>query len=153
MLNILAWCDVSHHFRITADTAQTDSIFVHVKDGSIIEFCQLENGLFIHDPSSDQHLRTSAPISPPPSTNIVSKLVSFHSSVKDNNNDDVTPYSMATLVSDIKKNYSRRELQQADLAKDFIKSLGLPSYQQVINLLDKGFFATVLSHLMMFVVR
>ena len=49
MLNILAWCDVSKHFRITTDTSVADEIYVHIGDGAVVTFRQVETGLFLMD--------------------------------------------------------------------------------------------------------
>ena len=47
MLNILAWCDVTGKYRITADTAIADAIHVHVSDDTILTFKQVSSGLFL----------------------------------------------------------------------------------------------------------
>ena len=47
MLNILAWCDVSKHFRITTDMSVAHEIYVHIGDGAVVTFRQVETGLFL----------------------------------------------------------------------------------------------------------
>ena len=49
MLNILSFKDVRKHFRITIDTAVENCINVHLMDGTVLRFEEVESGLyFLH---------------------------------------------------------------------------------------------------------
>lgn len=56
MLNILSWSDVRRNgFRLTADTNESTSIWVHVNEHKKIEFKELESGLFLVRPDNNEN--------------------------------------------------------------------------------------------------
>jgi len=90
MLNILAWCDVSIHFRITTDTSVANEIYVYIGDGAVVTFRQVETGLFLMDLDS---LATARSILHSPKAK-----------------DSLISYYYATLVTENKASFTRREI-------------------------------------------
>ena len=118
MLNILAWCDVSNHFRITTDLSVAHEIYVHIGDGAVVTFRQVETGLFLMDLESLAVARSILK-SPKPKDSVIS-------------------YSYATLVSENKKSFARREIEGVDNAKSLFRSHGMPSYQAFIEAIENN---------------
>jgi len=118
MLNILAWCDVSIHFRITTDTSVANEIYVYIGDGAVVTFRQVETGLFLMDLDS---LATARSILHSPKAK-----------------DSLISYYYATLVTENKASFTRREIEGADNAKSLSRSLGMPSYQALIDAIENS---------------
>ena len=117
MLNILSFAEVAAHFRIVTDTARSDSIFVYLSDAAKpIEFKMLRNGLYFFDAKNGLASVTAK------------NAITFY------------PYNFAQIVSENKKNFTRREIQGADDAKELYKSIGMPSYAKFFSLLQSNFF-------------
>lgn len=57
-----------------------------------------------------------------------------------NNNIDVTHYSMLNLVSTNKSNYTPREITQADAARELYQCITMPGYGKFHRLLDQHYF-------------
>ena len=104
LLNILSFSDVCAHFRVTVDTANEDAIMVHLRHG-ILKFICMENGLYMADCSVIKPKSTVAAYS----------------------------FAMTTTVSQLKSEFTRREIQGADKARELYKCLGMPSYQKLIS--------------------
>ena len=109
MVNILAWCDVAEHFRITSDTSVDDSILVHVADGCTLRFTMVRNGLFLLDPAG------------------LAKLRSFF---------DYYSFAQVDTVQALKTNFTRREIEGAERARTLFRALGMPSYAKFIHTLE-----------------
>ena len=90
MVNILAWCDINQHFRITADTAYSSAIKVHLSDDEIVEFEEFGNGLYICDGS--RFLTNKSTVSPYSSNSSPFTSLEYGT-------------SLANLVSDNKANF------------------------------------------------
>jgi len=52
--------------------------------------------------------------------------------------DSVISYSYATLVTENKASFTRREIEGADKAKSLFRSLGMPSYQALIDAIENS---------------
>lgn len=107
MLNILAWRDVKRHFRITTDTAISDTIFLHLNDDETLEFREVGAGLYMAG------------------SNYFKKL---HA------------YSCLNLASTNTLHYSRREVAQANKARDLFVHLGMPSHSHFRSLIAANYF-------------
>ena len=88
-LNILIWSDVRKRFRITSDTAISNSIFVHLDNGKKMEFKEIQSGLYMWNPIGESNI----------------------------NNVKVSRYSFLNLVSSNKKSFTKDEVKRADLTK------------------------------------
>ena len=89
LLNILSTRDVRKHFRVTMDTEVEAAMNVHLKDGKILKFKEVEPGLYMFCP--------------------IIKVK--------NNREKVSSYYFLTLVSGNKSNFTRWEMKMADLAR------------------------------------
>ena len=47
MVNILSFRDVRRRFKVTADTSVENSICVHMEDGKVLKFKEMESGLYL----------------------------------------------------------------------------------------------------------
>ena len=47
MINILAGSDARKRFRITVDTVKENAISVHIREGKVIKFAEVESGLYL----------------------------------------------------------------------------------------------------------
>ena len=109
MVNILAWCDVSEHYRITTDTSVEDAIFVHISDITALRFVMVKNGLFLLDPSSMDKLRS---------------LFNVYS------------FNQISVVRDLKSHFTRREIEGAERARTLFRAIRMPSYASFIHALE-----------------
>ena len=55
MANIFSLADVCKHARVTMESSVGNSMFVHRKDGCIMEFKQFKSGLYYFDVSKHTH--------------------------------------------------------------------------------------------------
>jgi hypothetical protein len=110
MVNILSWADVRKRFCITADTNDGAFINVHLDDGRILRFQEIESGLYLFNNR----------------TNKLKKPISG--------------YSFLTLVKANKQAFTRREIAAADAAIDFHRKIGLPNYKKFFKLLEQGYY-------------
>ena len=111
MVNILAWCDVSEHYRITTDTSVEDAIFVHISDITALRFVMVKNGLFLLDPSSMDKQRS---------------LLNVYS------------FDQISVVRDLKSNFTRRKLKERnELAPFFVplECLPMPHLSMLWNII------------------
>ena len=108
LVNILAWCDVAKHFRITTDTSVEDAIFVHIEDGCTLRFIMIGNGLFLLDEAGHSKL---------------SKFSSYS-------------FNQVDTVRSLKSNFTRREIEGAERARTLFRAIGMPSYQKFIHALE-----------------
>ena len=87
MLNILSFKDVRKRFRITVDTSVENAICVHMDDGKVMKFNEVESGLYL--------------------------LSNWNKITKEK----VSAYSYLTLVKANKSNFTKRQLKRADMAR------------------------------------
>ena len=109
LVNILAWCDVSKHFRITTNTAIEDAIFVHISDDCVLRFNMVRSGLFLLDSAGLAKLES---------------LFSFYC------------FNQVDTVQALKRNFTRREIEGAERARTLFRSLGMPSFSKYIHALE-----------------
>ena len=110
-LNILSWADVRKKFRITSDTAVSNSIKVHIEGDKTMEFEEVGSGLYMWHPCQKSNLSKS----------------------------DVSSYSFLTLVSSNKNNFTPDEVRRADKAKKLYQSIGPPGYGRYIKWLATNY--------------
>jgi hypothetical protein len=110
MLNILSFKDVRKRFRVTVDTGVEAAICVHLDDGKVLKFKEVESGLYLLS-SSDKFTKQK-----------------------------VSAYSYLTLVKANKSNFSKRELRRADIAREFRRRLDYPGYRKYFKLLESNYF-------------
>ena len=87
MLNILSFKDVRKRFRVTVDTSVENAICVHMDDGKVMKFNEVESGLYLLS-----------------NCNKITK-------------EKVSAYSYLTLVKANKSNFTKRQLKRADMAR------------------------------------
>ena len=105
-LNILAWSDIRRKFRITADTAESNEITVHLENDRKMKFEEVKSGLYLCKAVKD-------------------KL----------NKDGVTEYSCYTLVADNRALFTKRQVDSADLARRLYQHLGMPGYRKFFQMI------------------
>jgi hypothetical protein len=110
--NILSLADVRKICRITMDTSAEPAFSVHRSDGSLMKFKETENGLYVHDTADPAG---SNSISPP-----------------------VVDYSLLATVAAHKAEFTRREIEGADRARELYHKLGRPSQQDFEAWINKG---------------
>ena len=106
MINILAWCDVSNKFRITADTSKGKFITVHLSDERRMIFEEVESGL---------HL--------------------FRNKVHHTTNNKISGYSYLMLTEAKLSNFNKHEIEGAEKARELHRALGYPGYGKYLWLL------------------
>ena len=108
MVNILAWSDVRKKFRITADTSVEPAIRVHFKNGEYVKFKELKSGLYLGDIREIQK-----------------KM-------------NVKHHNFVNLTKENKSNFTTAQVKAAERARVLFKTLGMPSYQKFIKLLESN---------------
>ena len=78
---------------------------MHIKDGSILKFEELKNGMYM--------MRSPT----------------------DNNSKTISGYSFLSLVAGNKANFTNIEIEKADKARNFHRSIGFPGYKKYFKLL------------------
>ena len=109
-MNILSFKDVRERFRITVDTSLENAICVHLDDGGVLKFKEVESGLYLL--SSKNNLT----------------------------NQKISAYSFLNLVKANKSDFTKRQLKRADLARDFRRKIGYPGYRKYFMLLETNYF-------------
>ena len=109
-LNILSFKDVRKQFRITVDTSVENTICVHMDDGKVLKFKEVESGLYLLS-STDKF-----------------------------SNQKISAYSYLTLVKANKSDFTKRQLKRADIARDFRRKIGYPGYRKYFKLLEIQYF-------------
>lgn len=102
--------NVRNYFRMTMDTMDEPSINVHVGERKILKFEEVESGLCIF-------------------------------CVKHNNNNSSqkdSAYPFLTLVSSNKENFTRREVEMTNKAKELYRLFGFPGYNKYISAVRNG---------------
>ena len=108
MINILSWADVSKRFRITADTNLGKFITVHLSTSRKMNFEEVSSGLYLfRNPSM------------------------FETTSK------VSGYSYLMLAKARLSEFTKGEIQGAQLAKRLHRALGFPGYKKYLWLLKK----------------
>ena len=109
-LNILSFKDIRKRFRITVDTSVENAICVHMDDGKVLKFKEVESGLYLL------------------------------SSIDNFSNQKTNAYSYLTLVKANKSDFTKRQLKRADIAGDFRRKIGYPGYRKYFKLLETQHF-------------
>ena len=95
LLNILAMGGVRKNFRVTMDTDVEVAINVHMKNWQTLKFKEIESGLYMfYLIIKDKHIKSK-----------------------------VREYSVLTLVSANKSNFTRHEIQMTDSARDLYRRM------------------------------
>ena len=105
LANILSLAHVRKTCRVTMDTAIENCLIIHRQDGTEMKFREYKTGLYYFDASAN---KSKAPI---------------------------TDYCFVQTVSDLKKLFSRREIEGADRARDLLAKLGRPSQKHFEHML------------------
>jgi len=95
MLNNLSFAEVRKVYRTAIDTYTTVTMYVHLHNGNIMTFTEVDSGLYIFQDNIQQNI-----------------------------------FTFLTLISENRSNYSKRELQGADMARDLHLKIGYPGYQK-----------------------
>lgn len=98
-MNILSFFDLQQHFRIAIDTAVDPGFFIHVRDGMTLKFLPYKGNIYLLDPADYSKLNTA-----------------------------LTSYFCAVVVAKNKVNFTRRELEGAERARDLYKHMQKPAY-------------------------
>ena len=98
------------HFRITADTADSNEIVIHLNDHKKMNFRETESGLYLFNKQEEVN----------------------HSS------DKVTNYSFLELVEDNRALFTKRQIDAADTAKQLYQHLGMPGYRKFFRMLQQN---------------
>jgi hypothetical protein len=101
LANIVALSEVHHLFWVTMDTDVEAAIRVHGKDGSVMKFFKYKSSLYYFDTSAQ----------------------------KINHVSSVEPYVFVQTVDNLKEQYTRIEVENADKARALYRKLGRPSKQ------------------------
>ena len=99
MVNILSFAEVKRIYRITMDTAENDTIKVHMNHGQTMEFSEVDTGLYL---LNHKNINTI--------------------------NKPVTAYSHLSLVNSNKRNFTCKQIQGADRARLLYKNINMPGY-------------------------
>ena len=89
------------------DTEVEAAMNVHLKDGQILNFKEVESGIYMFFPI----------------------IRSKH------NNENISSYSFLTLVNDNKSNFTRREVKMADMTWALYRRIGWPGYRRYLNVI------------------
>jgi hypothetical protein len=108
--NIMSLAAVRKVCRITMDTTVKPAFLVHRKDAFIMKFKEFHSGLYYH--------------------NTLSLDVTDRYSVE--------PYSFLNVVAQNKKNFTTRQINQADKARALYCMLGRPSEQTFASMLNNN---------------
>lgn len=111
MLNILSFAEVKQRYRITMDTANDDSIIVHIHEGHTLEFSEVKTGLYLLNRKCFNTI-----------------------------NKKVTAYSHLSLVSSNKNNFTTRQIQGAERARLLYKNINMPGYTKFVKLIQNNYF-------------
>jgi hypothetical protein len=113
--NLVSLHHVKRHFRLTMDTNVADAIFLHSQDGRRIPFTPSEKGLYKYELPAGQSVRH------------IWSFLSHRSGWNES--------TLIDTVEDRSEFYTRRELEQAKLARQLQNIVGYPStkeFQEVI---------------------
>ena len=113
LANILSMAEVRKICRITMDTSVEAAMNVHRRDGSLMKFTEYKSGLYYFD--------TGAPI-----TN------------NTNSTSNSQDYLFLNTVEDNKRQYTRREIEGADKARDLYRKIGRPSEKEFNDILQNN---------------
>ena len=102
---LLGFAEVRKVYRITIDTDIAATMNVHLHNGNIMTFTEVDLSLYIFQDNTQQDIFTSL-----------------------------------TLISENRFNYSKRELQGADMARDLHLKIRYPGYQKFFKFLETNFF-------------
>jgi hypothetical protein len=108
--NILSLAEVCKVCRVTMDTEFEPAMCVHRRDGSLMRFTEHPTGLYVFDSAS-----------PSNSTNTT-----------------VSAYTFLSTVTENKKLFTRREIDNADAARTLYRMIGRPSESDFLTLLSKN---------------
>ena len=100
MANILSLAHVTSVCRVTMDSDVENALLLHRKDGSIMKFSEMSSGLYYYDATRKRN---------------------------SNSNESLTNYTFLNTVHNNKKNFTRREIQGADNARELMRKIGRPS--------------------------
>ena len=110
MLNILSFKDVRKRFKVIVDISVENAICVHIDDGKVLKFAEVESGLYLLK------------------------------NIKIETNKKVSAYSYLTLVKENRSNFTEKQLKRADSAREFRRKLEYPGYKRCFHLLEKNYF-------------
>lgn len=110
MLNILSFKDARKRFQVIIDTMLKNAICVYTLDGSILNFKEVELGLYL--------------------------LSSSNSFTKKN----ARTTSYLTLVKANKNNFTKIQLKRAGIANEIRKTFGYSGYRKYFKLIETHFF-------------
>ncbi len=120
ILNILSLSQVTERYRVIMDTFDEDAIKVKVNKKRTLTFKCVGRGLYICDFSFMRSQERS-----PGSAEELTTAYNYRDQ-----------YNFALLVSSLKKNFTRREVKQADEAVKLHKHLGMPSYNRLMKMIN-----------------
>ena len=109
MINILAWCDVSNKFRITADTSEGKFITVHLSKERGMIFEEVKSGLYL-----------------------------FRNRAHHITNNNISGYSYLMLTEARMSNFNKLEIEGAKRARELHRAIGYPGYKKYLWLLKHG---------------
>ena len=112
MVNILSFGEVAQRFRITMDTANENTINVHINqdDDKVLKFREMDNGLYVLETTNND-------------------LVSHYSYLH-----------LATLPNHNHAYYSKSEIAGAEQAMDLYNHINVTRYGNFIKLLERNYF-------------
>ena len=110
MVNILSFAEVSARFRVTLDTADSNEFIVHLDDGSVMCFREVDSGLYMLTHNS------------------TNTAVNHYSS------------TFITLVDDLKSLYTKRELEGAERTRKLCHHINMPNYKKFMRLIEANYF-------------
>ena len=106
MINILAWCNVSNKFRITADTSKGKYITVHLLDRRKMIFEEVSSGLYL-----------------------------FRNKAHHETDKKISGYFYLMLTEARLANFNKHEIEGAGRAQDLHRAIGYPRYNKFFWLL------------------
>jgi len=122
LANILSFANVRKKFQVQLETGPLDpspTINVTKKDGDVMSFIERDLGLYVHDVLGKNDMKNQR------KTNSLLKA-----------NYD---YVFVTTVESLENQFSLREVKEAKRARSLYVTLGRPSHQQFLKVLDTNF--------------
>ena len=116
--NILSLANVVKYARVTMDSSNKNSIFVHREDGMVMEFKQYKFGIYYVDVTEQgKQSNTSSDI----------------------NYNYYPSFSLIQTIEDNKSKYTKRKVRNAERARALMRKLGSPSQHDFEHYLKEKF--------------
>jgi len=121
LMNILSFAEVSAKYRVTMDSAEDDSIVVHLSDEKW-HFKKMDSGLYLLLNNNKYNTKVT------------------HYSDNMHTRSPIQGSNFLTLISENKAHFTKRELKRVELGRELYLHCNVPGQKKFIDLISANYF-------------